>query len=452
MTEYLFTSVSKMDKFDCAVKLNKKCLADRIYLNNMTKRLVSTNYEWGAAMDKLLMIADDLTGALDTGVAFAAAGIPTCVGQGDYFLHNPEAGSCDVQVCVVETRHLPKEYAYQRVYEVVRKAENCGFTRIYKKTDSALRGNIGAELAAVRSASCEKKLFFVPAYPKMGRITKDGVHYIDQSIPVAESVFGSDPFNPVSHSEVLDVIRETTTVDAYRAAPSENEYPKGIAVFDAATDVDLQKIAQHLIKNQNARIFAGCAGFAYALRDALDFRRQDLIKAVPTGNLMVFCGSINPISLAQCAKAVDQGAPNFHLIHNGILAEVDSLAVNMATAAKYHPITIFDTGSVDTGADPEGKEIAEACSNVIKKVLDLRPEAVPVVIGGDTLIAFMKTQEIDILSPLGELFPGVVLSKYLYQGNWHFLISKSGGFGNVDLLKNIYQKINGQTNLSGGCI
>lgn len=418
----------------------------------MTKRLKSTNYEWVAAMDKLLMIADDLTGALDTGVAFAAAGIPTCVGQGDYFLHNPEAASCDVQVCVAETRHLPKEYAYQLVYEIVQKAENAGFTRIYKKTDSALRGNIGAELAAVRSASCEKTLYFVPAYPKMGRITKDGIHYIDNSVPVAESVFGSDPFNPVSHSAVLDVIRETTTADAFRAVPSENGYPKGIAVFDAATDADLLNIAHHLVKSQNAKILAGCAGFAYALRDVLDFRRQDLTKAAPKGNLMVFCGSINPISLAQCAKAVEQGAPNFHLTSNGILTEADTLAVKIATAAKYHPITVFDTGSVDIEADPEGKGIAQACSNVIRKVLDLRPEAVPVIIGGDTLIAFMKTREIDILSPLGELYPGVVLSKYLYQGNWHFLISKSGGFGDADLLRNIYQKINGQTNLSGGCI
>jgi len=403
-------------------------------------------------MDKLLMIADDLTGALDAGVAFASVGIPTCVGQGDYFLRNPEAAACAVQVSVVETRHIPKEEAYQRVYETVRKAEDCGFTKIYKKTDSALRGNIGAELAAVRSASCEKNLYFIPAYPEMGRITKDGIHYIDRTVPVAESVFGADPFNPVPHSAVLDVIRDTTTADAYRAEPSQEAYPEGIAVFDAAEDEDIFRIARHLVKVLKAKLFAGCAGFANVLREVLEFRKEDQLDAVPSGNLAVFCGSINPISLAQCAKAVEQGAPNFHLMHGGVLTDVDSLAVSMATAVKYNPITVFDTGSVDTKADPGGTGIADVCSNVIKKVLNLRPEAIPMVIGGDTLIAFIKTEGIDILSPLGELFPGVVLSRYLYHGTWHFLISKSGGFGDEDLLKNIYHKINHQANLTGGCI
>lgn len=404
------------------------------------------------SVDKLLMIADDLTGALDTAVVFASAGIPTCVGRGDYFLHDPGAASCEVQVSVVESRHLTKEEAYQHVYALVRKAEDASFTCIYKKTDSALRGNVGAELAAVRSAAGERKLFFVPAYPKMNRITKDGVHYIDGCIPVAESVFGADPFNPVRHSNVLDVIGESTSVNAYGASIASGDYPEGIAVFDGATDAELFQIAQVLVKEKRGRLFAGCAGFACALRDVLEFTRTASRGKVPGGNLMVFCGSINPISLKQCENAVKAGAPNFHLTHNGRFMELGDLAVSISTAAKYNPITVFDTGSVDTGADPEGKTIAKKCSNVIRGVLDLRPEAVPMIIGGDTLIAFIKTLAVDILLPLGELFPGVVLSKYFYQGAWHFLITKSGGFGDPDLLQNIYKNINGRTNLTGGCI
>lgn len=403
-------------------------------------------------MDKLLMIADDLTGALDAGVAFASVGIPTCVGQGDYFLHNAEAAACAVQVSVVESRHIPKEQAYQSVYEIVRKAEDCGFTKIYKKTDSALRGNIGAELAAVRNAAREKNLYFVPAYPEMGRITKDGIHYIDETVPVAESVFGADPFNPVSHSAVLDVIHETTTGNVYRAKPSQNAYPEGIAVFDAITDADIFRIARHLVHSVKARLFAGCAGFANVLREVVDFRREIHTDTSPSGNLAVFCGSINPISLAQCGEAVRAGAPDFHLMHNGAYEETDRLVRKVASSVQQHPITVFDTGSADVNADHDGMAIAERVSHVIKQVLAITPKAVPFIIGGDTLIAYIKSMNIEMLFPLGELLPGVVLSKYLYQGNWHFLISKSGGFGNRDLLKNIYQKINGQTNLTGGCI
>lgn len=403
-------------------------------------------------MDKLLMIADDLTGALDTGVAFASAGIATCVGQGDYFLYNSEAASCAVQVSVVESRHISKEEAYQAVYEIVRKAEDCGFTRIYKKTDSALRGNIGAELAAVRSASCEKTLYFVPAYPEMGRITKDGIHYINGSIPVAESIFGSDPFNPVTHSAVLDVLQETTTAEAYCADLSFAEYPKGIAVFDASTDEELFCIARHLVQNRSAKIFSGCAGFANALKETLDFRSEDQVDVYPSENLIVFCGSINPISLAQCQEVVDKGAPNFHLMHNGVYSEPDELIEKIATAAEHSPITVFDTGSTDVSSDLSGTVIAEKVSCVIKGVLETKPNAATFVIGGDTLIAFTKKLEIEMIFPLGELFPGVVLSKYRYQGNWQFLISKSGGFGDKDLLRNIYEKINQRSNKIGGCI
>lgn len=398
------------------------------------------------------MIADDLTGALDAAVAFASAGIPTCVGRDDYFLHSPEAAACEVQVSVVESRHLSKEEAYQRVYALALKAKGASFTCIYKKTDSALRGNIGAELAAVKNATGEKNLFFIPAYPKMDRITKGGVHYIDGCIPVSESVFGTDPFNPVRHANVLDVIEESTTANAYCASTFSHNDSEGIVVFDATTDADILQIAQVLVKERQGRLFAGCAGFACALRDTLKFSEKAFQEVAPQGNLVIFCGSINPISLKQCEHAAKAGAPNFHLVHNGKFADPGELAVRISAEAKRNPVTIFDTGSVDTATDPEGKAIAKKCSHVIRRVLDLRPEAIPMIIGGDTLIAFIKTLEIDILFPLGELFPGVVLSKYRYQKKWHFLISKSGGFGDPDLLSNIYEKINRPINLTGRCM
>ena len=94
-------------------------------------------------MLRLLMIADDFTGALDTGVQLAAHGIPTqvVVGQADL-----SACSSTVLVVDTETRHLPAAKAAKAVEELTRSAVENGVSCIYKKTDSALRGNIGAEL------------------------------------------------------------------------------------------------------------------------------------------------------------------------------------------------------------------------------------------------------------------------------------------------------------------
>lgn len=53
-----------------------------------------------------------------------------------------------------------------------------------------------------------KNIVFVPAFPAMRRITVDGVHYID-GIPVKESVFGQDPFEPVMYDRVDELLRAT---------------------------------------------------------------------------------------------------------------------------------------------------------------------------------------------------------------------------------------------------
>ncbi len=139
-------------------------------------------------MLRLLMIADDFTGALDTGVQLAAHGIPTqvVVGQADL-----SACSSTVLVVDTETRHLPAAKAAKAVEELTRSAVENGVGCIYKKTDSALRGNIGAELAALLKASGARNLPFLPAFPQIGRTTEKGVHYIN-GVPVNESPFGID--------------------------------------------------------------------------------------------------------------------------------------------------------------------------------------------------------------------------------------------------------------------
>ena len=68
----------------------------------------------------LLIIADDFTGALDTGVQFAARGARTEVvvdPQIDF-----SACGADVLVVDTETRHLPAADAYKAVFDLVERA------------------------------------------------------------------------------------------------------------------------------------------------------------------------------------------------------------------------------------------------------------------------------------------------------------------------------------------
>ena len=197
-------------------------------------------------MLRLLMIADDFTGALDTGVQLAAHGIPTqvVVGQADL-----SACSSTVLVVDTETRHLPAAKAAKAVEKLTRSAVENGVGCIYKKTDSALRGNIGAELAALLKASGARNLPFLPAFPQIGRTTKKGVHYID-GVPVNESPFGIDPFEPVRCAEVTKLIHLQTEIPAQNLRPGETAADKtGILVYDAATAADLEAAGRQLFQN-----------------------------------------------------------------------------------------------------------------------------------------------------------------------------------------------------------
>ena len=394
-----------------------------------------------------MVIADDLTGGLDTGIAFAEAGIPTCVGLNDDFPSDDDTRGCGVQVAVVPSRHMTPEDAYRSVYDVVKRAADQKFTYIFKKTDSALRGNVGAELDAVKDAAGAKRLFFVPAFPKMRRVTRNGIQYIDGNIPVSESVFATDPFNPVLHSSVLAILAQTTAGDASLSNVRQKELPEGILVFDAETRQDVLETAKWITSRPDGHLLAGCAGLASVLPEILELEEGCQCQSLPRGNLMVFCGSVNPISLEQCREAGNDGAPEYHLIGDGKYQNPSLLARQIAHSAAAEPVTVFDTVSANvSGADPnaQGKVIAQLVGRVIHDATEVNPDAIPMIIGGDTLLEFLRQRKIGTIYPMWELFPGVVMAYYFYQGRKCYLISKSGGFGEKTLLRSLRQKLSPQ--------
>ena len=109
-------------------------------------------------MLQLLIIADDFTGALDTGIQFRGKHTALRFGQkAERFLKDLDADT-SVLVIDAETRHLPPKRAAEIVGRITADAAAAGVRCIYKKTDSGLRGNIGAELAAALEASGQQIL------------------------------------------------------------------------------------------------------------------------------------------------------------------------------------------------------------------------------------------------------------------------------------------------------
>lgn len=408
-------------------------------------------------MIKLLVLADDFTGSLDTGVQFRAKGTRIRFGSPDnrYFTNLDE----DIQVLIVDTesRHLPPEEASAVIRQVVRDAVAAGVRYIYKKTDSGLRGNIGAELAAALAASGQPVLHFIPAYPQIGRTTRNGIHYI-KGIPVGESVFAKDPFNPVLHSGVRDVIlsQSNAAVSITGEALPEN----GIVVHDAESEEDLTAIAAKLKEDNQLTLLAGCAGFAAVLPELLDLELAEDALPEFTPRLLTLCGSINPITIEQLEAAEAAGIPKINLTvsqklrKNWLESQDGQAAVSQwAQTIACHPSTVIDCDGL---SDPEELEalrkelglsfeemrcrIAENMGKITKILLDMGTDATLLITGGDTLLAAMNQLGQEELIPIREISPGVVLSQIRYREHTYSLLSKSGGFGQKDLLAQL-QKI-----------
>lgn len=426
-------------------------------------------------MVTLLIIADDFTGALDTGVQFAASGANTrVVTSADYDFRqvNPE-----VQVLVMdaETRHLSSTEAYNIVYEITQKAVAQKIPYLYKKTDSALRGNIGSELTAMLEAAGGKTLSFLPAFPKMKRWTKEGIHYID-GIPVNESVFGKDPFEPVTCSHIPEIIGNQSQVKvSVRAARNcnvpiiensdENHKEPEFLVWDAETDEELVALGHYLYETDQMHLTAGCAGFAAVLPGLLGLKgeRRPDIKLI--SKFLVICGSVNPITAAQLDYAEKHGFLRIRLKPEERLDKefwTSSLGQEKLNQWKelltQHSCVILDSNDIpgreDTreyakahglSLDEIRVRIAASYGYILKVLLEEGLESTLMITGGDTLLGCMEQLEVREMEPVCELAPGTVLSRFSLGEKKNQVISKSGGFGPKTLLIDLASKITGNT-------
>lgn len=411
----------------------------------------------------LLIIADDFTGALDTGVQFAAHGIRTRV----VVDADVDFTSQEVKVLVVdtETRHLPAAEAYGVVAKLTRRAKCAGISYIYKKTDSALRGNIGAELAAVLEASGCRRLPFLPAFPQTGRITRGGVHYVD-GVPVTESPFGIDPFEPVKHAVISELIAEQCSqpVKSFPALTTGSSIlqEEGILVFDAADSDELFHTGRQLQEQDALHIMAGCAGFGAVLPELLGIDAEEsgsLPELDP--RLLVVCGSVNPITLTQLDRAESAGFIRLRLTlrqklepgyWNSSEGRDDLIRMEEILAANsYCIIETNDPGGNQPTADYADAlgidretmrvRIAGSLGSLVGEIFTSPSLGTLLLTGGDTLLQCMNCVGVRELEPLCELEKGVVLASFTYHGCTRHVITKSGGFGQENLLTDLAERI-----------
>ncbi len=151
---------------------------------------------------EIVIIADDLTGAADTGILFSDMYSAVAMIGHDH-IHKACSHFKKTDKCVLSihtnSRSLSKEDAYSRLYSAALITHEMHPKHTYKKIDSALRGNLGAEIEATMEGMGISLSFIAPAFPEMGRTTLNDVHFID-GVSIADTGFADDPVNPMRSS------------------------------------------------------------------------------------------------------------------------------------------------------------------------------------------------------------------------------------------------------------
>src|SRR5918998_6730177 len=126
-------------------------------------------------VDRVVIVADDLTGALDTAAVLRRQGFGACVVLDAAQFTSSGLLPFDVLAITTETRHLAApEPVLGRLVPMLPPE-----SLVYKKIDSTLRGAIGAELVALLDNSPAHAALVVPALPAQGRALVHGHLVVD---------------------------------------------------------------------------------------------------------------------------------------------------------------------------------------------------------------------------------------------------------------------------------
>ncbi len=265
------------------------------------------------AINRIGIIADDFTGANDTGVQFGKKGLETIVLAGIENITDI-INKTDVIVIDTDSRADNPKLAYEKVKATTKALKEAGIDFFYKKIDSTCRGNIGQELDAVMDELETNISIVVPAFPATGRLTIGGYQLLNQ-VPLEKTEIAHDPFSPVTESHIPTLIQNQSKrkvghitlstvmkgsqqlIEEIKRKQREGEE---IIVVDAATQDDLKIIAEAIASGLTC-IACGPAGIAEELPEALGLLKGK--EPLKQNSVVCIAGSISVVTRQQISKA-----------------------------------------------------------------------------------------------------------------------------------------------------
>lgn len=369
----------------------------------------------------LVVLADDLTGAADCAARCHQAGLPATICVQPPALPLP-AGAVAI---TTDSRQLAPACAAERVRMLLDILQGTPVATWYKKIDSTLRGNIGAELDAMLDALGQRCAVLCPAFPAQGRGLEGG-RLVGTVLP-AQSVHVPTLLASQSVRRVeaipLSCLRAGPEVLARRMDTAHRAGAQ-VLVVDALADVDLDTIVA-ATEALPAPLLCGSAGLmgALAARHALRGRLSAVQGPSPRrptglGGVLLVIGSGSPQAHAQVAYLRQQGVPTHEVGIGPLPAGQGDLLLHLP-----EPRDAALEG-------PAAREAATVLADAALAALVRRQPAVLVLSGGDTAITLLHRLGIARLTVVRELLPGMPLTWAVdVSGTGYFVILKAGNHG-----------------------
>lgn len=344
---------------------------------------------------QVLIVADDLTGALDSAVAFAAPGRHVAVARRPGDVPAALALAPDVLAVSTASREGTAAAAREAIAATVAAIAGPLPAMLLKKVDSRLKGHVADEVAALAALASRSGALVAPAIPALGRVVAHGCVTgagVERPIPVAPAVGLA-----------------------------------GATVPDTRSDADLDTVLAAALDAPSTPLLVGAAGLAAALARRLGGRAAPRPRlATP---ILFAIGSHDPITLAQVAALERAGLPA-SLAPDGRCPPGGAGLVRLVAA----PGTAFDPRTAG----------ARFATGIAARLATGEP-ATLLACGGETADAILAEIGVGVIRIEGEILPGVPVSTMLLGQRSLQLVTKSGGFGGPDTLVSVL----GATRVSG---
>jgi len=387
---------------------------------------------------KLAILADDLSGACDTGVQFVdyGLGVHVC-----WHVDPTSEPAEDVLVLSTTSRSHAPEAAAAKVRDAHVAIVQSGRCLIYKKMDSTLKGNVGAEIDAVLERGPQQLALVCPAFPDMGRRLVNGelllgeeCHPSGQHLPTLlrdQSTYDIDEIQATEVDRGGEFL-----LDRLRHAMAEGTR---ICCADAEDNADLANLAEAVLAllpdvlpvgsaslaAQLARRIAGTMEDFPSLSAELGIGPEKLHDGVnPTGPPIVcFVGSHNPVTTRQLVRLA-QGADLMSMRLDDHTPSDLSLAVGRG----QHVV-------IRIGWENGTQTLLENVLTVLAK----QKFSGLVLTGGDTAKSVCDSAGVTGIQLQQQVLPGLAKGR-LVGGRLTgtAVVTKAGGFGDDDALLEVF--------------